>query len=126
MNNYEKIKSMSVDEMAECIYLLKVSDCGIDSFDECPSCKIYGLCQQIGKYNIQQWLLAETKEDSQMTEEKYQNGDISWNTYSGVFKAFDKDGNEINFPTEDTSYQVKLDVQGILNLYEENKRLKRT
>ena len=60
-----------------------------------------------------------------MTEEKYQNGDISWNTYSGVFKAFDKDGNEIKFPTEDTGYQVKLDVQGILNLYEENKGLKR-
>lgn len=57
--------------------------------------------------------------------QNYQNGDITWNTYSGVFKAFDKDGNEIKFPTEDTGYQVKLDVQGILNLYEENKRLKR-
>lgn len=30
-----------------------------------------------------------------MTEEKYQNGDINWNTYSGKFKMFDKDGNEI-------------------------------
>ena len=61
-----------------------------------------------------------------MTEEKYKNGDITWSTYSGVFKAFDKDGNEIKFSTEDTGYQVKLDVQSILNLYEENKRLKRT
>lgn len=62
---------------------------------------------------------------NRMTEEKYQNGDIHWNTYSGKFKMFDKDGNEIKFPTEDTGYQVKLDVQGILNLYEENKGLKR-
>lgn len=60
-----------------------------------------------------------------MNEEKYQNGDIYWNKYDGTFKAFDKDGNEIKFPTEDTGYQVKLDVQGILNLYEKNKELKR-
>jgi hypothetical protein len=60
-----------------------------------------------------------------MTEEKYKNGDITWINHLGVFKAFDKDGNEIKFPTEGTGYQVTLDVQGILNLCEENKGLKR-
>lgn len=33
-----------------------------------------------------------------MTEEKYSNGDIHWNTYSGKFKMFDKNGNEILKP----------------------------
>lgn len=61
MNNYERIKQMSIDEMAECIHLLKISDCGILSFDECPSCKIYGLCQRLGETSIKQWLKSEVE-----------------------------------------------------------------
>ena len=42
-----------------------------------------------------------------MTEENYKNGDMYWNMHTGVFKAYDKDGNEVKFPTDDLSYEVK-------------------
>lgn len=61
MNNYERIKAMSIEEMAECMDLLKCSDCGISDFDECPSCIIYGLCQRIGKTGIKKWLESEVE-----------------------------------------------------------------
>ena len=59
MNNFNKIKSMSVDEMAEFIYRLK--DC--EDVD-CDKCMRNSLCA-IGihdKDDVKQWLLAEVEE----------------------------------------------------------------
>lgn len=54
MNNYDKIKQMSVDEMAEVLS----TDCSF----RCPMYekhkKCYGNCQE----NIKQWLLLESEE----------------------------------------------------------------
>ena len=51
----------------------------------------------------------EPGKDETTTKENYKNGDIYWNTYTGVFKAYDKDGNEVKFPTDDLSYEVKFE-----------------
>jgi hypothetical protein len=56
-----------------------------------------------------------------MIEEKYQNGDIYWNTYSGKFKMFDKDGNEI--PCEYLEQLAKRLEQERDELLEEIKQL---
>jgi hypothetical protein len=56
-----------------------------------------------------------------MTKEKYQNGDIYWNTYSGKFKMFDKDGNEI--PCEYLEQLAKRLEQERDELKQENERI---
>ena len=56
MNNFEKIKQMSADEMAELLELLRTNDCGISSYKDCKCCLAKGACQTI---NIKQWLLTE-------------------------------------------------------------------
>ena len=56
MNNFEKIKSMSVDELAEYI-------CGL--FSCCDSCQfLYECGNETGKHinPYKQWLLAEVEE----------------------------------------------------------------
>ena len=58
-NNFERIKNMSVDEMAEWMVEHLTNTCGFD----CPA---YGMCEgeEINgcKDNIKQWLLAEVEE----------------------------------------------------------------
>lgn len=63
MNNLEKIKRMSVDEMAEFIFSL--DHCS--EFDNCTNCFIWvyfrSLCKGFEeKENYKQWLLAESEE----------------------------------------------------------------
>lgn len=62
MNNGDKIRSMTDDKLAKLLYLLKVSDCGINSFDECKTCIANGLCQTFGRKQIKEWLKSEVKQ----------------------------------------------------------------
>ena len=58
MNNYEKIKSMSIDEMAEFLSQLEDYDIG----GSCPDNTGEGDClAPFCKYGIKQWLLAESE-----------------------------------------------------------------
>lgn len=56
MNNYNRIKQMTVDEMAELLELLRTNDCGISSYKDCIYCLAKGVCQTS---NFKQWLLQE-------------------------------------------------------------------
>ena len=54
MNNYEKIKQMSVEEMAA--YLASITNCG--------SCKAYDVekCMKECTKTLEEWLLSEVEE----------------------------------------------------------------
>lgn len=54
MNNYEKIKQMSVDEMAS--FLIN-EDCDLDT--PCEKCKNDAYCSCSTKEEFKQWLLQE-------------------------------------------------------------------
>ena len=56
MNNYERIKQMSVEEMAEALRLMRSSDCGVNTYENCKLCIIHGFCQTI---STSKWLLKE-------------------------------------------------------------------
>lgn len=49
------------------------------------------------------------EQSKEQSKDAYKNGDISWNTYDGTFKAYNKDGNEVKFPAEDTNYEVRVE-----------------
>lgn len=56
MNNYEKIKKMTIDEMAEVLYYSRCSACiYISSHDNLPLCRGNYKC----KDGIKQWLESE-------------------------------------------------------------------
>lgn len=61
MNNFEKIKNMTIDEMAEFINRLKMNVCE-DAFiaGGCNGCYIKGLCD-LPKSKTKQWLQAESE-----------------------------------------------------------------
>lgn len=62
MNNYEKIKNMTLDEMAELIICAVTSKCLVD---DCANCMLKYLCDEITEDNEQeivtQWLQAESE-----------------------------------------------------------------
>lgn len=62
MNNFEKIKAMDIDEMAEFINRLKMNFCE-DAFvaGGCNGCTIKKLCD-LPKSKTKQWLESEVRE----------------------------------------------------------------
>ena len=54
MNNYERIKQMSVEEMEILILTLQTADC---FYNNCEVCFVKELCCQ--EKNVKQWLLTE-------------------------------------------------------------------
>lgn len=61
MKNYEKIKQMAPTQLAKLLYLLKINDCGINSFEECSKCIAYEICHLPTEKAIENWLSAETQ-----------------------------------------------------------------
>ena len=60
MNNFERIKQMSIEEMALFLWQARSSDCGINPFNECKNCECNGFCQNGYLItNIEQWLESE-------------------------------------------------------------------
>ena len=58
MTNFERIKNMSVEEMATMMY--KISDCELRDCKNCP----LGSCQHCGNIvEIQKWLESEDEEN---------------------------------------------------------------
>lgn len=64
MNNFEKIKSLTLDEMAKLIICAVTSKCLVD---DCANCMLKYLCDEITEDNEQeivtQWLQAESEEE---------------------------------------------------------------
>lgn len=65
ITNFDKIKAMNVDEMAEAIELLRMSDCGVSQseYDNgCIFCIISKLCRvSNSKLKLKQWLESESE-----------------------------------------------------------------
>ena len=63
MNNFEKIKNMTLDEMTKLIICAVTSKCLVD---DCANCMLKYLCDEITEDNEQeivtQWLQAEVSE----------------------------------------------------------------
>lgn len=61
MKNYEKIKQMTPTQLAKLLYLLKINDCGISSFEDCSKCIAYEICRLPTEKAIKNWLSVETQ-----------------------------------------------------------------
>lgn len=62
MNNYEKIKTMTLDEMTKLIICAVTSKCLVD---DCTNCMLKYLCDEITEDNeqeiVKQWLQQESE-----------------------------------------------------------------
>lgn len=58
VNNYERIKSMSIEEMAKILTELQCQECGVDNWKECNQIGCW--CHKNNGYqSYYQWLQAE-------------------------------------------------------------------
>lgn len=58
MTNYEKIKDMSIDEMADNIYINSKDECDFCTYHY-PGCIIFGITVELCKKGIKKWLKSE-------------------------------------------------------------------
>ena len=63
MNNYEKIKQMSKNKMADFLYAMLRESCCVPKEYDCRKCVAKSLCdidrKRSSKYSIQKWLESE-------------------------------------------------------------------
>lgn len=62
MKNYDRIKSMTVDEMAKELTQLQCQECGVDDWKNCNQIGCW--CHKNNGYeSYKQWLLSEVKDE---------------------------------------------------------------
>lgn len=63
MNNYEKLKQMSKNKMADFLYAMLRGSCRVPKEYDCKKCVAKSLCdverKRDSKYSIQKWLESE-------------------------------------------------------------------